>query len=135
MFSAGVQGLNRGDAEGGAYGSSFDSVTPRCILRVHFRAIGARSNRVSVGCLLFPIAALPTRPSKSAITEGPLTSFPAERNDHGDMTQDSDKPKPQASKGPDVQKAAREYLRMLRTLNPAYDVKAAKSVVVINWRN
>jgi hypothetical protein len=46
------------------------------------------------------------------------------------MTKDSDKPKPQATKGSDVHKAAREYLRILRSsLN--YDVKAARSVVVM----
>jgi len=33
------------------------------------------------------------------------------------MTRDSDKPKPQASKGSDIQKAAREYLKMLRKSN------------------
>jgi len=68
---------------------------------------------------------------QSAITEGPLTLFPAEGNDHRDMPQDSDKPKPQASKGSDVHKAAREYLKMLRSLNPNYDAKAAMSVVVM----
>jgi hypothetical protein len=47
------------------------------------------------------------------------------------MTQDSDKPKPQASKGPDIHKAAREYLRILRSSNPNYDAKAAMSVVVM----
>ena len=51
------------------------------------------------------------------------------------MTQDSDKPKPQASKGPDIHKAAREYLRMLRSLNPNYDAKAAMSVVVVKRPN
>jgi hypothetical protein len=49
-----------------------------------------------------------------------------------DMTKDSDKPKPQAKKGPDLHKTALEYLRMLRSLNPDYDVKAAKSVIVMN---
>jgi hypothetical protein len=48
------------------------------------------------------------------------------------MTQDSDKPRPQARKSPDIQKAALEYLRILRNSNPGYDVKAAKSVVVMN---
>jgi hypothetical protein len=51
------------------------------------------------------------------------------------MTQDSDKPKPQAVKGPDINKAAREYLRMLWSLNPNYDVKAAMSVVVMKRPN
>ena len=81
------------------------------------------------------IAAPPTKSSKSAITERPLTSFPAKGNDHEDMAQDSDKPKPQASKGPDVHKAAREYLKMLRSLNPNYDAKAAMSVVVVKRPN
>ena len=48
-----------------------------------------------------------------------------------DMTQDS-KPKPQVRKSADVQKAALEYLRILRISNPGYDVNAAKSVVVVN---
>lgn len=48
------------------------------------------------------------------------------------MTQDSNKPKPQAKKSADIQKAALEYLRILRISNPAYDVKAARSVVVMN---
>ena len=52
-----------------------------------------------------------------------------------DMTQDSDKPRPQARKSPDIQKAALEYLRILRSSNPGYDVKAAKSVVVMNRPN
>jgi hypothetical protein len=47
------------------------------------------------------------------------------------MTKDSGKPKPQAKKGPDLHKTAREYLRILRSLNPDYDVKAARSVVVM----
>jgi hypothetical protein len=47
------------------------------------------------------------------------------------MSQDSDKPKQQASKGPDIHKAAREYLKILRSLNPNYDVKAAVSVEVM----
>jgi len=51
------------------------------------------------------------------------------------MTQDSDKPKPQASKSSDINKAALDYLKMLRALNPAYDVKAAKSVVVMSRPN
>ncbi|MGD0469673.1 MAG: hypothetical protein ABSA54_14940 [Terriglobales bacterium] len=51
------------------------------------------------------------------------------------MTQDSEKPKPQASKGSDIHKAAREYLRMLRSLNPNYDAKAAMSVVVVKRPN
>jgi hypothetical protein len=46
------------------------------------------------------------------------------------MTKDSDKPKPQP-KGSDIHKAAREYLRMLRSLNPNCDVKAAVSVEVM----
>jgi hypothetical protein len=50
-------------------------------------------------------------------TDGPLTLFPAWGTDHRDMTQDSDKPKPPARKGSDIQKAALEYLRMLRILN------------------
>jgi hypothetical protein len=33
------------------------------------------------------------------------------------MTQDSDKPKPQAREGSDIQEAALEYLRMLRILS------------------
>jgi hypothetical protein len=60
--------------------------------------------------------------------------FPAEGNDHRDMTQDSDKPKPQARKGSDIQKAALEYLRILR-LSLDYDVKAARSVVVMKRPN
>jgi hypothetical protein len=51
------------------------------------------------------------------------------------MAQDSDKSKPQASKRPDIHKAAREYLKMLRSLNPNYDVKAAVSVVVMKRPN
>jgi len=51
------------------------------------------------------------------------------------MAQDSDKPKLQASKGSDIHKAAREYLKMLRSLNPAYDAKAAMSVVVVKRSN
>jgi hypothetical protein len=51
------------------------------------------------------------------------------------MTQDSDKPEPQASKGSDPQKAAREYLKMLRKSNPNYDAKAAGSVVVMKRPN
>jgi hypothetical protein len=51
------------------------------------------------------------------------------------MTQDSDKPKPPAIKGSDIQRAAREYPRMLRNLNPNYDVKAAMSVVVMKRPN
>ena len=86
-------------------------------LVVHSRAIDARSSRVTDGPLSFPIAALPIRSSRSAITEGPLTLFPVEGNDHRDTTQDSDKPKPQASKGSDIQKAAFEYFRMLWILN------------------
>ena len=67
---------------------------------------------------------------KSAITGAPLTSFPVEGNDHRDMTEDTDKPKLKDSKGSDVHKAAREYLRILRlTID---DVKAARSVVVMN---
>jgi len=73
--------------------------------------------------------------AKSAITEGPLTLFTAKGNDYRDMTQDSDKPKPQASKGPDIHKAARKYLKMLRSLNPNYDAKAAMSVVVVKRPN
>jgi hypothetical protein len=50
------------------------------------------------------------------------------------MTKNSDKPKPQASKGSDIHKAAREYLRILRSsLN--YDVQAAGSVVVMKRPN
>jgi hypothetical protein len=46
------------------------------------------------------------------------------------MTEDTDKPKLKDSKGSDVHKAAREYLRILRlTID---DVKAARSVVVMN---
>jgi hypothetical protein len=45
------------------------------------------------------------------------------------MTKDSAKPKLQASKGADIHKAAREYLRMLRL--SLDDVKAARSVVVM----
>ena len=48
------------------------------------------------------------------------------------MTEDSNKPKPQARRSADIQKAALEYLRILRISNPGYDVKAAKSVVVMN---
>ena len=81
--------------------------------------------------LSFPITALSTRPGKCAITEGPLTSFSVEGDDDRDMTQDSDKPKPQASKRPDIHQAAREYLKMLRSLNTNYDAKAAMSVVVM----
>jgi hypothetical protein len=44
---------------------------------------------------------------------------------------DSDKPKPPARRGWGIQKAAREYLRMLQSLNPDYDAKAAMSVVVM----
>jgi hypothetical protein len=51
------------------------------------------------------------------------------------MAQDSDKPKPQASKGPDVHKTAREYLKILRSLNPNHDAKAAMSVVVVKRPN
>jgi hypothetical protein len=47
---------------------------------------------------------------------------------------DSNKPKPQARKSADIQKTALEYLRILRISNPNYDVKAAKSVVVMNKR-
>ena len=54
---------------------------------------------------------------------------------HREMTQDSDKPKPQASRGPDIHKTAREYLRILRSLNPNYDVKAAMSVEVMKRPN
>ena len=85
--------------------------------------------------LSFPITALSTGPGKSAITEGPLTSLSVAGDDHRDMAQDSDKSKPQASKGPDIHKAAREYLKMLRSLNPNYDVKAAVSVVVMKRPN
>ena len=60
---------------------------------------------------------------------------PAERNDHRDTTRDSDKPKLQASNGSDIHKAAREYLRILRSLNPNYDVKATMSVVVMKRPN
>jgi hypothetical protein len=80
---------------------------------------------------ILPIAALPTRSSKSAITEGLLMCSPRKAMIR-DMTQDSDKPRPQARKSPDIQKAALEYLRILRSSNPGYDVKAAKSVVVMN---
>jgi len=83
----------------------------------------------------FPVTSLPTRSGKSAITEGPLTSFSAEGDDDRDMTQDSDELKPQASKGRDIHKAAREYLKTLRSLNPNYDVKAAVSVVVMKRPN
>jgi hypothetical protein len=44
------------------------------------------------------------------------------------------KPKTQARKSADIQKAALEYLKILRISNPGYDVKAAKSVVVMNKR-
>jgi hypothetical protein len=77
------------------------------------------------------LASTGVKTPQSAITEGPLTWFPAQGNHRRDMTQDSDKPKPQASKGSDVHKAAREYLKMLRSLNPNYDVKAAVSVQVM----
>jgi len=53
--------------------AGFGRATLRCILIVHSRAIGARSTRVTGGLLSFPIATLPLRSSKSAITEGPLT--------------------------------------------------------------
>jgi hypothetical protein len=51
------------------------------------------------------------------------------------MTQDSDKSKLQASKGSDIHKAAREYLKLLRKLTPDYDAKAAMSVVVTKRPN
>jgi hypothetical protein len=41
------------------------------------------------------------------------------------MTQDSHKPKPQASKGSDIHNAALDYLKMLRKLDSDYDVKGA----------
>jgi hypothetical protein len=44
------------------------------------------------------------------------------------------KPTPQVRKSADIQKAALEYLRILRISNPGYDVNAAKSVVVMNKR-
>jgi hypothetical protein len=44
------------------------------------------------------------------------------------------KPKPQVRNSADIQKAALEYLRILRISNPGYDVKVAKSVVVMNKR-
>jgi hypothetical protein len=72
---------------------------------------------------------------QECITEELLTLFLAKGNDHRDMPQDSDKPKPQASKGPNIHKAAREYLRMLRSLNPSYDAKAAMSVIVMERPN
>ena len=50
------------------------------------------------------------------------------------MTEDSNKPKPQVRKSADVQKAALEYLIILRISNPGYDVNAARSVVVMNKR-
>ena len=60
-------------------------------------AIRARSTRVTFGFFAFSIAALPTRSSKSAITEELLMCSPRKAMIR-DMTQDSDKPKPQASK-------------------------------------
>lgn len=59
----------------------------------------------------------------------PVSGTEVEGND---MTQDNNKPKPQVRKSADIQKAALDYLRILRISNPGYDVKAARSVVVMN---
>ncbi|MGC2516084.1 MAG: hypothetical protein WA383_16285, partial [Terriglobales bacterium] len=62
-----------------------------------------------------------------------LRDFNASRN-AGLVPAVSDR-KPKARKGPDIQRTALDYLRILRSLNPAHDVKAAKSVVVMKRPN